>query len=199
MEGALAARMLGNPLDWTETTLKQRFEWMIEHLAGGNGRLLARKADVSETQPTQITSEQQTGMHPKTAAKYAKAWGVDVNWILYGTGAGPTMATMVVEPAELEHVDDPNASGRWKRYAARYWTFRAEATLARARNVPEAALDAAADRLGAQHGDGPSEAEAFAAIEHYARRLEPKTIEAGRDVEESDLTVTPVPKKRRGR
>lgn len=95
-----------------------------------------------------------------------------------------------VEPEPTALVVEPEAStrrtgpGRWERYAERYWTFSAQATVALARGIPPAALDAASDYLGAQKGDGPTEEQANAAISRYARQIaadEPVGREAGED------------------
>lgn len=69
------------------------------------------------------------------------------------------------ESHEVVRLADPMGPGRWRELAARYRTFRRQATLSHAAGASEVALDAAADELGVHKGEGPTEDECQAAIE----------------------------------
>lgn len=81
-------------------------------------------------------------------------------------------APQAVEPVPMGAPARPNAdplAGRWQKYAERYWRFRASASAALHRGVPEAALDAASDELGEHRGEGPSEEDCERTIAKWDR------------------------------
>lgn len=142
-------------------------------------------------------------IRPKGLEQIESALGARREWLLFGTGQPFGDGTRLVEREapppptddEIEHVQDLDGPGRWKAFARRYWTFRAQASLALAQGVDEAALDAASDRLGAHHGDGPTEDQAKEAIEAYARQL--AIPFDGREATAADFeTPAPGPKKK---
>jgi hypothetical protein len=94
----------------------------------------------------------------------------------------PSAAEPIPMGAPIKPSVDPLA-GRWQKYAERYWRFRASASAALHRGVPEAALDAASDELGEHRGEGPSEDDCERTIAKWDRRARPAKIVAGRDAE----------------
>lgn len=193
--------MLATVKDWTTTSMAERLIWMTEHF-GVAARQLSKQAGLSFQHAQQIISGEQSGMKGPSATRYADRWKVDLRWLISGTGQ-PLPAIEAHEPHQpaLEAAPkDATSPGRWRGYAERYWTFRAEATIAIARGVPEAALDAAADSLGAHHG-APTEEQAQLAIERYRARIQSpardaKEIRAGREATDADFQVaSPIQKK----
>jgi hypothetical protein len=131
-----------------------------------------------------------------TAEAIEAGVGVSRAWLLFGTspmyldGRPDAVPPAVPVENELEHVRDPMGPGRWRRYAERYWTFRAEATVALRLGVSEDALDAASDRLGGEHGDGPTEEQARKTISIYARRMGDVPVDGREATDEDFATVS---------
>lgn len=159
-----------------------RVRWLVDHLARGNGRELARMAGLKNpghvnTFLSRSDAKPSSKLDPDTIEQFVEHLSVDRRWLMSGEGEPFAGVPAVAKPHrvptddEVEYVRDVTGPGRWREYGRRYWAFRAQATVALAQGVPEAALDAAADRLGAHHGDGPTEEESRAAIAAYARQL----------------------------
>lgn len=204
------SKLLGMAKDWSKTTLGERLAWMAMTITNSADKL-SLGANMSRNHARNIINGVTPGMNATTARKYAERWGVSDKWLVAGigeplapgkrfveTGAGYT----IPDVEEIEVAESTTAPGRWRRYAQRYWTFRAEATVALEAGVKPAVLDAASDMLGAQHADGPTEEQARQAIDHYRRRLNRTQLDvAGRDATEADFDTssTPAPATRKGR
>lgn len=188
-----ALRLESEPVrNWAETTVGERLKWLADHFKT-SPRQLSLEAKVSKGHAQNLISgAAPDGIQSGTARKYAERWGVRTDWLEHGKGQ-PFASVSVPETEEIEAAPrDATAAGRWRSYAARYWQFRAEASIALANGVAEAALDAAADRLGARHGDGPTEAQARKAIEEDGARVR---APAGREATADDFEAKQQPKR----
>lgn len=113
--------------------------------------------------------------------------------------ADPKVLTPAVEPTREVHAEastdlalDPEIdrlSARCRAYADRYPLFRVQARVALAQGKPTSAVEAAADFLGSQHGDGPSELQAYEAIDRYANQIEQKTRPEGREASDDEFST----------
>ena len=175
---------------------------LAQELSAGNVRALGRMAKLANSANlgvflSRAREDPARTLSPETVDKLVENLGVTRDWLMAGSGpkyrAGFGPDRPVPDVHEVEAVD-PTSPGRWKLYATRYWTFRAQATVARGRGTPEYALDAAADYLGANFGDGPTEEQAATAIQRYAQNTEAARLPPGREAQDSDL---PKPKRRR--
>ncbi len=181
-------------------TYGQRVQWLIDNVASGNARELGRRAGLKNEGNISVFMQRSrlkpsAKLDPESIDLFVQNLGVRREWLMTGLGP-PLREGEELEPSPLGFSPDATTTrtgpGRWQRYAERYWQFSAQATVALARGIPPAALDAASDYLGAQKGDGPTEADASEAIKRYARQIaaeEPAGHEASDDEFEVPKTM----------
>lgn len=86
---------------------------------------------------------------------------------------GPTIQHIAAIAENIARMTGTDA-GRWRAYAAKWWTFRLEATLARNRGVAEIVLDAASDELSGTSSDPdqvPTQERCQEIIRKYEQRV----------------------------